>query len=89
MLKIPESILTEIRAQANRPEGSITFVAEIDELFNQEMQGDIIFNVIAEGHIFLLERDSDFNVNFYHFSPGTGTRMATINLNNVKPANVW
>jgi len=38
-------------------------------------------------HLFILERDDLFQINFYHSSPGTGTRVATIKLDEVPSCN--
>lgn len=51
------------------------------------MPGGIILKKIAGGQAYWLERDNNFKFNFYHFSPGTGTRLATIGVENVEESD--
>jgi len=69
-----------------RPEGTVDFRYTCPDLFNREKQGGIILEISAGEHLFILERDNALCINFFHSSPGTGTRVATVDLNNLTPA---
>lgn len=76
----------EIQDAIRRPEGTCTFDYHSPDLFDKAKPGGIIFEIPSGQHLFRLERDNDFSIHFYHSSPGTGTRVATIDLNNLPPA---
>lgn len=44
--------------------------------------------IVSGQTAFRLERDENLNVNFVYFSPGTGTRLATINIEPLKDS-IW
>jgi hypothetical protein len=83
MRNIPPEILDQIREAIRRPEGTVTFEYFSEDLLNPEVPGGIIFELPSGGHVFRLERTSGMLFRFYHSSPGTGTRVATIDLNKV------
>jgi hypothetical protein len=85
MYNIPPHIIEEIKEQMRRPEGTFTFNFTSEDLFNPEVPGGIIFEITSDAHIFRLERDNELNISFYHSSPGTGTRISTINLTEITP----
>lgn len=66
-----------------RPEGTMTFKYHSAELFDKDKRGGLLLQIPAGGHLFRLERDDNMLLHFYHSSPGTGTRVATIDLNSV------
>lgn len=84
---IPSEIREEIRDAICRPRGTFTFNYTSDQLFDPEIPGGILLEVVAGSHLFRVERDEDFRLNFYHSSPGTGTRVATIPLAEITPAD--
>ena len=86
MLNIPKSIFLEISEGICRPEGSFSFIYTCKQLFDKTTNG-LIIEIPAKGHYFRLDRDNDFKLNFYHSSPGTGTRIASIDLNQVTSAD--
>lgn len=63
-----------------RPEGAIEFVYTSPEAFGLTDTTGVIFHVVAGGHLFHIDRTNDRMLRFFHFSPGTGTRVATISL---------
>jgi len=86
MQNIPDHIFRQIQEAIRRPEGTFTFNYQSPDLFDKEKPGGIILEIPSGGHLFRLERDNDLCIHFYHSSPGTGTRVATIDLNNLAPA---
>lgn len=84
MINIPESIRNQIRESICRPRGTVEFKFTSDSLFNPDASGGKIFEITSGSHLFRIERDRNMHLSFYHSSPGTGTRAASINLNEVK-----
>lgn len=79
--------INEIKKQMCRPEATVRFDLELPELFKNSSSTIVIFELVSSGCYFLLERSVDLNVNFYYFSPGTGTRVASINLADVQQSD--
>jgi len=63
-----------------RPEGTVDLEFQSDLAFMYEAPAGILIEVAAGAHYFRLERTSGRALRFYHASPGTGTRMAEIQL---------
>lgn len=51
-----------------------------NDLFDPKIPGGIIFHITSGNHYFKLERTNSAELKYYHASPGTGTRVATIDL---------
>lgn len=86
MQNIPPHIFRHIQEAICRPEGTFSFNYESPDLFNKEKPGGIILEIPSGQHLLRLERDNDLFIHIYHSSPGTGTRVATIDLNSLLPA---
>jgi hypothetical protein len=87
MHNIPNKIMKQITKAMKRPEGKLEFKFTCEELFNSNVSNIKIFEVVTGAQIFILERDKNMTINFYHSSPGTGTRIATINLEDLPETN--
>ncbi len=85
MKNLSPEILAQISEALKRPEGTMTFTytAEVD-LYDPSIPGGIIFEVSSGGHYFRLERTNNAEIHFYHSSPGTGTRIAVVDLKEMK-----
>lgn len=86
MQNISPHIFKQIQEAIRRPEGTFTFNYQSPSLFDKEKPGGIILDIPSGQHLFRLERDNDLFIHFYHSSPGTGTRVATIDLNEIPPS---
>ncbi|HEY0757384.1 MAG TPA: hypothetical protein VGD98_25755 [Ktedonobacteraceae bacterium] len=88
MENLSPELLDQIREVVKRPEGTVefTFIFEQD-LFSPNMPGTVIFHLVSGSHYFRLERTDNLEVAFYHSSPGTGTRVAIVDLRKLKPSN--
>lgn len=86
MQNVPPDMFRQIQEAICRPEGTFTFNYSSADLFDKEKPGGIILEVPSGQHLFRLERDNDLFIHFYHSSPGTGTRVATINLDKLPPS---
>lgn len=86
MQNLPPHVFRQIQEAIRRPEGTFTFNYQSSDLFDKKKAGGIILEIPSGQHLFRLERDNDLCIHFYHSSPGTGTRVATIDLNNLPPA---
>lgn len=62
------------------PEGTFAFEYKSEDLVDPTVRGAIIFEVVAGKHFFKLERTDDLLLRLFHASPGTGTRVSTIDL---------
>ncbi|CAF30613.1 hypothetical protein [Methanococcus maripaludis] len=89
MLNIPKNILDDIIDKIRMPEGTVVFRAHMPDLFDPKKYG-VIFQATSGAHAFILEKNKDSKLNFYHSSPGVGTRVATIELNELNAkANIF
>lgn len=70
-----------MKEQMNVPIGTYTFEYEYSDLTNKEVKGGVIFKIVSGQQAFIIERTDDLNINFFYSSPGTGTSVATIDLN--------
>jgi hypothetical protein len=87
MNNLPAQVLEQIRAAIARPEGSVTFRWRSVDFLDRAKQGGYLVNLAALDHVFRLERSADLFLKFYHASPGTGTRVAAIDLKGLGPAD--
>lgn len=77
---IPPEIQHQIIDAMKRPEGTLVFNYHSDEIFDREKPRGILLEIVTGKIIFRLERDEKLNLKFYHSSPGTDTRVATVSL---------
>lgn len=81
MKNLKPEIIEVIREALKRPTGTVSLKFTFDyDLFDPKLPGGIIFDITSGVHYFRLERTDNLKVNFYHSSPGTGTRVSTIDL---------
>lgn len=81
---IPENYKEKILKEMNRPEGTFSFIGTYDKLWDESEEKGILLQIIAGKNVYRLERDENFNINFYFASPGTGTRIATVDAKPLK-----
>jgi hypothetical protein len=87
MKNLSPEVLEQISEAIKRPEGTVEFTYTFEEdLFSPNIPGGIIFHLVSGGHYFRLERTNNLEISFYHSSPGTGTRFATVDLRKLKPS---
>ncbi len=77
---VPPEAVEQIRDAMKRPEGTLSFVYSFDRLFDPELGYGVLLEVVTGAIIFRLERDPDLNLHFFHSSPGTGTRVASVDI---------
>jgi hypothetical protein len=77
---VPSATIDEIKDAMKLPEATVEFQCIFDRLFDPHAGQRILMQVVTGEIIIRLERDSKLGLNFYHSSPGTGTRAARINL---------
>jgi hypothetical protein len=80
---IPPDIYRQIQEAICRPEGTVSFMYTCKELFDPASGRGVLAEIHSGGHIFRIERDEELVLHFYHSSPGTGTRVASIDLKKV------
>lgn len=86
MINIPEQNFKQIQETICRPEGTLTFNYSSPDLFNEKVPGGVLLEIPSGQHFFRLERDNELHLHYYHSSPGTGTRVATIDLKKLTPS---
>lgn len=79
-VNVSPELQAEISAAICRPEGSLTFEYSSVQAFKKEQHPRLLLQIPAGGHLFRLERVEGRRLQFFHASPGTGTRVATIDL---------
>ncbi|MFI5450152.1 MAG: hypothetical protein ACHQ03_10380 [Candidatus Bathyarchaeia archaeon] len=83
---IPGARIEEILSGVKHPEGTLEFrypaVKLVDPGFSE------ILIELSNGAVYLrLERDRDAKLHFFHSSPGTGTRVASVDMSPLKGAS--
>ena len=71
-----EELIDEMR----RPTGGVSFICDDDDFFDVEKPDSRLFQIISGNHIFILERKNKCNLDFIHSTPGGGTFIATVKL---------
>lgn len=79
-MKVSPELQAQIGATICRPEGSLTFEYSSAEAFKKDQKPGLLLQIPSGGHLFRLERVEGRRLLFFHSSPGTGTRVATIDL---------
>jgi len=77
---LPSDVLKRIQEEMCRPEGTLEFDYVSETLFDPAMPQEVILELAAGAHIFQLLRNERLELVFYHSSPGTDTRVATVDL---------
>lgn len=74
------AIFDHIVAAMRRPEGTFSFQYSSADAFRDNHQSGVILEIPSRGQYFRLDRTEDRTLRFFHSSPGTGTRVASISL---------
>ena len=83
MVSIEEAHLKLTEAMASQPPhpvGIIAFRLTSEGLANHETKAGIILQLANGAHVFRIEREGTPRVSFYHWSPGTGSRCASVDV---------
>ena len=86
MNNIPSDLYRQIQEVICRPEGTVTFKYTCKELFDPDIGKGILIDIPSGEHLFRIERDENLMLHFFHSAPGTGTRVASIDLKKVQPS---
>lgn len=81
---LPNDLIKQTQEALKLREGTIEFRYRSDELFAPRLDRGILMQVVSGQNLLRLERDTNFNLHFFHSSLGTGTRVATVSLNSLK-----
>ena len=84
---IPEKYKKDIIEALKRPEGTLEFKGQFYELFDAIKGRGILLEVPSGETLLRLERDDELNLHFYYASPGTATRVASVNILSLKGAS--
>lgn len=83
MQNIPRHVHKKIKDAICHPEGTCAFEFHSRDLFEENTGVWVVLELAAGQHLFRLERDHNLFLHFFHSSPGTGTRVASIDLRQV------
>lgn len=72
--------------QLNEREGTIEFVASVSNLFDEEIPRIRMLEITKGQTVFILERDSDFNLSFVQSNPNYETKIARTNIGDFRGA---
>ena len=87
-MSLPQSALDQLKELACRPEGTFEFTYTSKALFEPSVRGGVIIDIVAGAHVFRLLRADSLELSFIHASPGTGTRIATVDLKQATPTEI-
>lgn len=77
----------EIRSLLKCREGTISRVCSSDQLLNREMRGGILFDCVSDCHLIRVIRTDELILQYFHFSPGHGSRVAEVDLGSLHASN--
>lgn len=91
MTELIQDKMKEIYELMNRTEGTLELVGTLDDLLNPDIQGQVIFQIISGAQIYKVVRDHKMRMVYYYSSPGTGTWVATLELEKLiqAPSYYW
>jgi hypothetical protein len=79
-MPLPSELVHQIGDAICVPVGTVTFEYSSTEAFKQNSVAGVLVEIPANGHFFRVDRTSERVLRFFHSSPGTGTRVASIPL---------
>lgn len=79
-MPLPSDLAHQIGEAICVPVGTVTFEYSSPEAFKKNSLAGILVEIPADGHFFRVDRTSERVLRFFHSSPGTGTRVASIPL---------
>jgi hypothetical protein len=84
---VPREVAAQLAAQMKRPEGTVSWTGTFPRLHDPSVESGILAEVVSGAHIFRIAREGPpLTLSAYHSSPGTGTRVASIDLAGLAPA---
>lgn len=87
MIRIPDAIKDMLKEGMRSPQGSCSVRITFEQnIYDKNELGRIIFENVAGKHYFRLERTNDLKIKFFHSSPGTGTRLAVVDISKSTPS---
>lgn len=86
MSNISPEVWEQISQNLNRPEGTIEMVTRFEDLLNPNALERIIFQIATGSQVYRVERTNELKMVYYYSSPGTGTRVAEIDLKKLPSA---
>lgn len=84
----PKEDLDKLKEMVRIPEGTFTLEIQLNGLHTMKGKDARIIEIGTGKIVYILEKDIEQNINFYHASPGTGTRKASVNIDQFKPNEV-
>lgn len=79
ILNLPADVRSQLQIDLRRPSGAFQLFLKNDDLLDIPT-GSRLMEEVAGRHVFKLVSEQQGMLSFYHASPGTGTRVARVNL---------
>jgi hypothetical protein len=76
----PQDFPPEATEALRRPEGTLVFTYESEQLFDRSAGHGILLQIPSGPYLLRLERDANLVLRFLHASPGSGTRLAEVDI---------
>jgi hypothetical protein len=86
MVTIPDSVRGELRSRMRAQRGGARLGCSSNSLFEPHVAGEVVFSEKAGPHVFLIDTGDGLTLRFWYSSPGTGTRVAQVDLAQMQPA---
>lgn len=74
----------EVVKLLKRPRGTLEFEYQLEGIFDPKLGKGVILEIATGQVVYRIERDAELNLHFYHSSPGTGTRVASLDIKPLK-----
>jgi hypothetical protein len=88
-MPIPDQVRQQLKELMQRQEGAVKLVvSKTAGLLTKHAAGEVLFAETAGDHIFRIVAGEGLVLQYYYSSPGTGTRVATLDLASLKPASL-
>lgn len=84
--QLPKKAREDFAKGMKRPSGYFTTIVRGEEalnIFDKNISELILFEQVAGKQLFLIERNKEMTLTYYHYSPGTKTREASIDFSDI------
>lgn len=86
-ITIPEDVRAQMRIHMRRQRGAAKLLVSETTLLANHAAGDLLFAENTGAHVFRIETADQLALQFLYSSPGTGTRVATVDLATMRPCD--
>src|SRR5438309_1755279 len=77
---VPPEVAHRLAEAMRRPEGTLEFRGKYPGLLDSRLGNETLLQVVTGEVVFIVERNAELLLDFIHWTPGLGTRSATVDL---------